>query len=343
MSHKPLDDEPHGDIILCAGLPFTGFRTLNKDEQNHLQSSARRQFITIILWFALIPIWFGAPVLLLIVLSLIINDTYLLEGIIATVAIVSVVFGTAFSLFRADLAWRRYRVLKRTVSIGNVRCFEGKITDEDWTSDAYEVLMRAGLLDENIQGESKIELHAVNDVVYQVQGVKPQKWLAIELTRAASPPNSPARFIAPDEWLIPEIEGEVLRRRLTPGERDEVLQYARDIQKRFWLLVLALAWFLAVTVNALVTKLLLLERQTGIAIWAAATVIISALLYYRQKQEADLYKQDSDYGWTVIIAAKKSLPPKEDVHDLTAELEVLPISGTVWMINRKPAGWRKRV
>jgi hypothetical protein len=68
-------------------------------------------------------------------------------------------------------------------------------------------------------------------VIYQVDGVKPEGWIAIELTRAASPPDSPARFIAPEEWQIPEAEDKVERRRLTPSEREEIFQYAGHIRR----------------------------------------------------------------------------------------------------------------
>jgi hypothetical protein len=190
---------------------------------------------------------------------------------------------------------------------------------------------------------SRIELHAASDVIYQVNGVKPKGWIAIELTKAACPPDSPARFIAPEEWQIPEAEDEVERRRLTLGEREEILQYAGHIRRRRWLQVLATAWLLAVVMNLLTSKLLELETPMKVAVWAAITLVACAMLFYKQTLTARLYDQDSDHGWALVMESKQASVMSKGKHDLTGLIEVLPVSGALWMIGEKPAGWRRRL
>ncbi len=343
MLHKLLmKDVAEDELVLCAGLPLTGARPLTQQEQNLLRHRARRLLISIILWFAAIPTCFAFVALLWFGMSFILNDSDLLDNIVTVFAIVAVALGIPFSLFFADLALKRYRVLKQTLSFGTIRCFEGKLTDEDWTDKAHDVLRRSGLISD-IPCISRIELHAASDVIYQVDGVKPEGWIAIELTRAASPPDSPARFIAPEEWQIPEAEDKVERRRLTPSEREEIFQYAGHIRRRRWLQVLATAWFLAVVMNLLTSKLLELGTSMKVTVWAIVSLTVCAILFYKQTLTAKLYDQDSDHGWALVMESKQASVISKGKHDLTGLIEVLPVSGALWMIGEKPAGWRRRL
>jgi hypothetical protein len=136
------------------------------------------------------------------------------------------------------------------------------------------------------------------------------------------------------------LEDELERRRLTPGEREEILQYARHVRRRRWLQALAAGWFLAVVTNLLDSRL---PGRVGFAVWAAVSLLACAVLFYRQTRRARLYEQDAGQGWALVIKPEQASVISRGEHSLTDAMEVLPVSGAAWVIGGKPAGWRGRV
>lgn len=279
MLHIFEKDAAHDEIILCAGLPLTGFRSLTRQEQTLLRHLKRRLLTKTIFWFAAIPVWLALPFVLWVGLSYLINDFELLDDIIFIFAIAAIALGIPFSLFFADIVLKRYRVVKSTLSVDSVRCFEGILNAEDWTDEAHDLLRRRGLISEDSSNPYRIELYAAYDVVYQVNRIKPKKWTAIKFTRAVPPPNSPARFIAPEDWQIRELYEERLsRRRLTENEREEILVYARRIRRRRWLLMFFTVWFLA-ALTRVPANLMDFDFHVSFTIWMTLAIPTCAILF----------------------------------------------------------------
>lgn len=328
-------------IRLCAGLPYDRGIPLSLDEKETLFVGSLRERGALIFWLLGIPVCLGVPMMLSVILNLTAADTGMVNDIVAVTALVLLVIGIPASLYFADRALRRFRVLNRTLAANHLRRFAGNISSEDWTNTAYAVMKRSGYLNEHENRETHIDLHAVDDIVFKIDNDKVERWISVELTEAARPPDSPARFKAPLEWTDFEKEDDILRRRLTGSESDEIRGYARKMRRRRWWQMLIVAWVAAILSRLIGIKIFELEFAAIFAIWAGVTIIPSALLFYRWTLDAELYDEDREGGWAIMLEPTQLSPISHGEKTLTQAVEVLPISGVVWTIGGNPAGWRR--
>lgn len=138
-------------------------------------------------------------------------------------------------------------------------------------------------------------------------------------------------------------EDNILRRRLTPGECDEILGYSRKMRRRRWLQILPIAWLAAGLTRLLNMIIFELEFAASFTLWAAVTIITCATLFYRWTSSAELYDQDCEDGWAIILEPTQLSTITSDERTLTQPVEILPISGVIWTIGGNPAGWRRRI
>lgn len=334
--------------MFCVGLPHVGVRSLSDAEELAFADDERRLQRTIILCFTAIGLCVTLPVILWIVLTLVFDDL-VRNDIVAIFGLVLLVVGIPLFAFLADKAFTRRKVVRLTLLSGTVRCFGGRLDALGLANDGYEILKNTDLISENPAAVLRVELHGVSDVVYRINGIQPKKWFIISLTRAARAPDSPARFSIPKEWEVSEevdggtlLRDDVKRRRLTEDERKEILQYARRTRKWRWLQMFLIGWFLASVMNVS-ARLLELAFPFAIAAWVILFAVLRGVWFYKQTARAETFVQDSQLGWTLIIRPWESKVSHQAEDGQRDEVEILPISGMLWMADDKPAGWRRLV
>ena len=340
MEKSNLEDE----VVLCAGLQYEGTRPLSADERGALRHRQRSQRRILILWLFGIPVSVAVPFILWNLLNAAFTESPATEDIVLIVAIFSIVIGIPISIYFADIALKRYRVLKRTLSENHARRFKGKLNDEDWTNRNTEfVLRRAAGFEDPDDRELSIDLHAVDDVLFKINDSETDRWIALELTRGIRPPDAPARFKAPIQWVDPEREDDILRRRLTTGELDEILGYANQLRRRRWWQTFLIAWAVAGFSRVVAIKIFELELPAIFLLCTGAIVAICGSVFYYWTSKAERYDQDREDGWAIILepAQVSTLGDGESVP--RQSIEVLPKSGAAWTIGGNPAGWRSRI
>jgi hypothetical protein len=327
-------DEKPESVIYCAGLSFVGSRELADTEHGQLSRRCNRLLIDCFAWLVVVP--FLVPVSLGICLRVFVRSMDAFGAALAVLGILTLFIGLPVGLLRARDIARRRRMLKRTIEIGSVRCFEGQFNDDDWTDLTRQAVKRTGLA--HWDGLNRLELLASSDVLYRLNKSEPRKWTPVELTAAAPAPVSPARFAMPRDWEGASESIEMTRRRLTEEERRELSSYARRVRKNRWIYAVPV-FFFARIIAVFSSKLASSEVRTGVAITLGVAAF--GYLFFRSTREASRWEFDAQYGWLGVVQ------PAED-HDLhTADakirppMEVLPGSGAVWTIGNKPAGWRR--
>jgi hypothetical protein len=330
------------EVVLCAGLPSEGERPISKDERDYILGRRRNQRTIMALWLLGIPLWLAMPFIFGVILNLTFGEADLIEDIVFVLAILSIVIGIPASIYFADLALKRYRVLRRTLSAHYLRRFEGTLDDQDWTSSTHSTLRRAVGAKDHDTLQLGVDLHAADDVLFKIDDRNVDRWIAVELTRAARPPDSPARFRAPIEWSDPEREDGIVRRRLTTGEIDEISGYARLVRRRRWWQLVAVAWLMGALSRLVGLKIFELESAEIFLLWVGTTAVVGGGLFYHWTSAAELYDQDRMDGWVLILEPSQASTLIDGERNLTHSLEVLPMSGVTWSIGGTPASWRKR-
>lgn len=329
------------EIILCSGLPYDRSVLLSEKERQTLLSRSRLQRKVFVICLLGILVCIVLPIILWLVLNASLTDTTSVNDIVAIVTVTSLIFGIPVFAYLSDRALKRYRVLNGTLFANHVRRFVGVIDKEDWTNGTYDVLKRTGHLREGEGRKTEVDLHAADDILFKINDNEVERWTFVELTKATAPPDSPARFKAPIDWVDPERKDDILRRRLTASERDEIYNYAKKIRRRRWWQLLIVAWLAAAVIRPVGIKIFELEFPAMFAIWAATTIPICAFLFYRQTHEAELYDEDRSDGWAVSLEPNQISTITDGEKHLTQAVEILPFSGATWTIGGKPAGWRK--
>jgi hypothetical protein len=296
-----------------------------------------------VLWFLGIPVCTAIPFILWTILSSTALDAGLVEDIVFVSTVLSLFAGIPTAILFASVAFERSRILKRTWKAGHIRRFAGTLSSEDWTNNTDAILRKAARVEIGSQVDMVADLHASDDVLYRIGDRETKQWIPLELTRGTRPPVAAARFKAPIEWLDPDREDEILRRRLTAGELDEILGYANRVRRARWWLALGLAWIVLSLSRLAGMEIFELGLPVIYAVCVGATIIGLVYIFYYSTSKAKLYERDWEDGWAIILEPPQVSTLTDGEMSMSEAIEVLPISGATWTIGGKPAGWRKRV
>lgn len=329
------------ELIFCAGLPMVGARSLTATEQSLLKQESRMHFGRALALSLIAPVSVIFPITVSASIDSSAAQPEFLDDVFATFLILSIFLIAPFSLYFASKAFERYRLIRRTLDAGVVRVFEGTSNNEDPTDTVRRLLLKKGLFSQTEAGGERIELYAADDVIYKVNGRRSRHWVEITLTMAALPPQSPAIFGAPIDWQLPKNDGRLVRRRITSGEKDEILSYARKIRRGTWLQILFGLWLMASLIKAIANSFGL-QPVTSVQIGIVLASIGSGVWFFRQGSVAEQYVDDAEGGWVVVLGAQQAQTLSEEEANFTANVEILPHSGALWIVAGKPAAWRRQ-
>jgi hypothetical protein len=253
--------------------------------------------------------------------------------------------GVPVSLLKARDAFSRARLCARTLQTSSVRVFSGLLNLDDPSDVIRDSLARAGLLVPETGRTNCIELHASADIIYSINDVSPTKIKPVELTTAASAPVNPARFAVPADWVPPSDRMDLTRRRLTPGERAELLNYANDVGTKAAFSVVLICWFGGKALWQVLPKFLAAFPGLGESLSGAIIIGICTQLILRARRRAGELHLESESGWAVSMEPAEVGASKAGNHtdstDPIIPAEVLSQSGLLWTVRGRPAGWRR--
>lgn len=330
-----------GELQRCAGLPFVECRTLGQDERASVRRRAARlrwmalavllaefgSFATIVMLFSRLP---STPT----------PQLTLYEEMLLGVAAVVVFVGLPASLVAARRFFVKGRLFSRALGDGSVLQFKGHINWGDWTDRSVANLVRRKCIAMGEEGEYTLEVYSGAPILYSLNGAAVRNVVPVEITRAASRPQSPVELAVPASWYEAPPPENIERRRQSASETDELMTYASQFPNRAAVLRYGAAHMLA----AVVVAGMAWSHRTELGTLGAAVFLTGAIVYLvnksrlliRAKRLSRLYLADANLGWVLIAK------PKEEGQSLTAITEFLPISGLVWTIAGRPAGWRNR-
>lgn len=238
--------------------------------------------------------------------------------------------------------------LRRDLEDGFLWVFEGRLAQARYEEEDPEVaqLLAAGLFQRG-DFEQRISILPRSGRLLSVNGqnVSPQRRLHVATTAAW--PTHLYRYSLPPE--VKEVFGssarELKRRRIAEPERDELKRHVARLTSTPWLLI-----GLTALMSTLVSLWIVREQANPrdiLAVVAFAGWGYVALRHLRGYMLARRLEADLDVGWLLSWqmsenplarpasdAPGSSLPPFQHA-------EVLPVSQRDWMIDGKPAAWRR--
>ena len=335
-----------GEVVqLCAGMPQTGTRELSPEEKADLSADrvyllqmGLARFATALFCLVLSGCAFGY-------LHFSTDRPFWLTVLTGVVATAALLCGLV-ALFRTvELLLRRW-VLSRAVEAGYVRVFEGTVNPEDYTDKSLEWLAPTDLLYPDPDDPNRIELYPKHNVVYSINYCEPDGWYAVVLTCAAAVPGNPLVLDVPAEWSpgLPDLDlGILQRRRQTQTEQSEILNYAREGQRRLYIVpaLFGVAVFLAVVI--LLARLVQLDLVVSAAVAGGIGALVAVhrgMLFWKRFRDLTA---DAEFGWIMIFTPDDSQDQSDSDDEFWQDavaMEFLPVSETVWSLAGRPAGWR---
>jgi hypothetical protein len=238
-----------------------------------------------------------------------------------------------------DTYWHG-RMLKRALGDGVVSRFEGQINWHDWTDPAVARLVKAKALSHGEEAPCTLELFSRLSYVYAFNGAPVSRLIPLEPVRAAERPERPIELAVPASWYDQAPPEALERRRQSAAETDELVSYARQFRD-----TPAIVRYLGIHLT--VVMLICVFNWSSYPTVGMRGVIPSAVIVVlylthmarqllRERRLSMLYWADAQLGWVLIA-------PSDEVDESGSGLtEFLPVSGLVWTIAGRPAGWRNR-
>ncbi len=239
--------------------------------------------------------------------------------------------------------------LRRDLDDGFMWVFEGRLASARYEEEDPEVaqLLAAGLFQRG-DLEQRISILPRSGRLLNVNGqnVSPQRRLHVATTAAW--PTDLYRYSLPPE--VKEVFGssarELKRRRIAEAERAELKRHVARLTSIPWLLI-GLTALMSTLVSLWIVRDQTSPRDAFAAVALAGWGYI-ALRHLRGYILARRLEADLDVGWLLSWqmsenplarpaagpAAASSVPPFQHA-------EVLPVSQRDWMIDGKPAAWRR--
>lgn len=333
--------EKKSEGTFCAGLPYVGTRPLEPAETQTLARRARWLSDVGFVLLALSPILFVSALVFGVIL---LEKVPRLEsgpapvsclcffGLLAPVAAAFLVGYDARSKARYYREARAFRCVRR---------FAGTMS-EDPTDRSQRVLVRARLIRRGSEEHCQIELFPSNDVVYSVNGVPVRKRIRVEITAAAARPEDVAEYSLPVDWQSDDLPFEPQRRRQSADETAEILHYAHRVRRWIWIPTLFFVYLWALVVGDFLYETVKLSSSLCWALFFAGAIALSWFLLSGAWRQALKYKADADLGWVIVVPPHKHTEKDGTEKTKKETIEVLPVSGALWTIEHKPAGWRRK-
>jgi hypothetical protein len=238
--------------------------------------------------------------------------------------------------------------LRRDLEDGFLWVFEGRLAQARYEEEDPGVaqLLAAGLFVRG-EAEQRISVLPRSGRLLHVNGqnVPPDRRLHVGTT--APWPEHVYRYSLPPE--VKEVFGpsarELKRRRIADAERDELKRHVARLTAVPWLLI-ALTALTSATVSLWLVRDETTARDLGAAVAVVAWLYV-ALRHLQGYTLARRLEADLDVGWLLSWQVSEIPGPvrpstaREDGRPPFQHAEVLPVSQRDWMIDGKPAAWRR--
>lgn len=337
------------DELLFAGLPFTGDRSLTSEELASLRHRRKRLRFVAVTWLIATPFWlllglaFGFAVQA--IENIVANSNSFSQVALFLSSVVGVFIGIPVSILKAKDCFHYAAALSRTIRAGSVRRFAGKLDYRFWNEDTLEQLLeklfKKKLIEPDMTDDLYIEVYPQDEYLYCLNRNRLNRFFPIHLTTASAAPAGAARFRAPAEFQPEAEESVVERRRLTAEEQKELRSYARRTLRRSLIYSPICLWF--VTSVAWKVSIKFLSWNVSKLLTVGLLAMAATALFLQVRKWVNAFRQDAENGWVLIVeypAIDKSETP---VGHQPATVEFLTHAGHEWMIDGKPASWRKKV
>jgi hypothetical protein len=323
----------------CASLPYVGEEPITSAQRGLLERVYRVARVRLAVYAMLLALLLPGSMAV----------GYLLHGYFGSDSFVPLAFSVAVFFFALPLCIAKALVqlrivwpMRRDLSTNRVWIFEGSIAEAPYEDEDPDVvaLVKAGTL---VRGATtqRLGLLPLSGRLVHVSGrdVLPERRLHVAMI--ASAPERTLRYSLPPDVKQSIGAGNALkRRRFMDGERSELSAHIARLTSLPWMLVV-LTVFVAITVSFWATHgVHTVEHLLGLG-WIVAWMLV-ATRHIRGYLLARRLENDLEVGWLL------SWEPPEDreapgarAHLPFKRAEVLPVSQMDWMIDGKPAPWRR--
>ncbi len=332
----PAQSDAPEDMRWCAGLPGAGESRVT-DAQHALalrvyHKARDAAFLYALLGATLLPASIGLGYLL--------GRVFGGESFVPlAAAMVLFFFGIPLAVAKSIDQAKTALPLRRDLTRGVLWIFEGSIAAASYEEEDPDVvaLVEEGTLVRG-QAAQRIGVLPSSSRLLQINGkdVEPKRKVHVATT-AASPERSLRYSLPPDVKQAFGTTVGLKRRRFGEAERKELTSHiARLTAVPFPLFVLTA--FMAVTVSLWAVKGMETGRELLGLGWVIAW-LLTALRHVRRYLLARRLEDDLQVGW--LISWETPEAPRTPSTPPFSTAEVLPISQMDWMIDGKPAAWRR--
>ena len=197
------------------------------------------------------------------------------------------------------------------------------------------------------QGEQALGILPTSARLLHINGrdVLPERRLHVAAT-ATPQPNVLRYSLPPDVKHAFGMQNGLKRRRFGDSERQELEQHIGRLTAVPWMLVVLTA-FVAITVSGFIVRgMSSSEELMGLG-WIVAWTIV-AIRHIRSYLLARRFEDDLEVGWILSWETPEPTDARGPAQSASgvqrmpfSSAEVLPISQMDWMIDGKPAAWRR--
>ena len=240
--------------------------------------------------------------------------------------------------------------LRRDLEDGFLWVFEGRLAQARYEEEDPEVaqLLAAGLFVRD-DSDQRLSVLPRSGRLLHVNGHNVAPQLRLHVATTAAWPEHVYRYSLPPE--VREVFGpsarELKRRRIAEPERAELKRHVARLTAMPWLLI-ALTALMSVLVSAWLVRATSSPRDL-LALLAVLAWLYFALRHLRGYALARRLEADLDVGWLLswqLAEVPRSSPGPRGEPARTStppfqHAEVLPVSQRDWMIDGKPAAWRR--
>lgn len=337
---------PPADCVTrwCAGLPRTGEAPLSETQRALVMQVYRgaraRMVVHATVTLLLLPVSAVASLQLRAAFG---PDSW----IPIAVSMLVLFIGLPLAVAKTIALFRLVLPLRRDLAGGVVEHFGGMIANAGYEDEDPDVvqMVEAGALVRG-EGEQTLGVLPASARLVHVNGRQVLPTRRLHVAAVATTAHLPLRFsLPPDVKQAFGMQGGLKRRRFGDAERRELVQHIARLTAVPWFLVLLTA-FAALTVSGWVGRGMHSARELMGLGWIVAWGVV-ALRHVRSYLLARRFEHDLELGWLLSWEtpesarepARRADPSGKGMPFATAE--VLPVSQMDWMIDGKPAAWRR--
>ena len=256
------------------------------------------------------------------------------QGMDAAVIVGMILLGLSFVVHAGAMRWivvRRRHAIAADLEAGIVERYAGTTAAQPPTA------LRRLLPDVTPQTEARIDVLPSSGLVVRVDGRRSVQWRPAHLARIAPTQPHAMRVGLPRDLAAtaadPRLKLE--RRSLSPQERQELIDHARRLRRRWGPVAVVTFAVLGVVGWHAVQAQTLADAFDVVSLLWYALAIVAWTSYVRRLRAAHKLTCDERLRWVVTVggadASDATTPPR---------LEVLPVSQLAWTEHARPAGWR---